>query len=114
LRCVHFHGGGVRPPTQNGWAVPPPEDRHTLLPKIKGRREGVEDATEEGTCDGVSEHEVTLTIRLGSTVDVESPSRVGLEWEGRTLSGGRARKGSGINQCNNKVGYVGVLSEVGG
>jgi hypothetical protein len=32
---------------------PPPKDRHTSLPKVKGRREGVEDDVEEGTSDGV-------------------------------------------------------------
>jgi hypothetical protein len=60
LRCERFRGGGVWPPTQNGWAVPPPKERHTLLTKVKGRREGVEDAVKEGTSDGVPEREVAL------------------------------------------------------
>jgi hypothetical protein len=77
LHCERFRGSGVWPPTQNGWAVPLPEDRHTLLPKLKGRREGVEDAVEEGTSDGVPEHEVALANSLGGTVGVESPSKVG-------------------------------------
>ena len=71
-----FHGSGVWPPTQNGWAVPPPEDRHTLLPKVKGRREGVEDAINEGTSDGVPKREVALANSIGGTVGVESPSGV--------------------------------------
>ena len=77
LRCVHFHGGGVRPPAQNGWATTPSEDRHTLLPKVKGRREGVEDAIEGGASDGIPEHVVALANRFGEFVGVESPSTVG-------------------------------------
>ncbi len=79
MRCVHFHGDGVWPPTQNGWAVPPPEDRGTLLPKVKGRREGVEDAIKEGTSDAVPKREVALANRIGGSVGfgIESPSRVG-------------------------------------
>ena len=63
--CTCFRGGGVWPPTQNGWAVPPPEDRHTSLPKVKGRREGVADAFKEMTSDGVPKHEVALANSLG-------------------------------------------------
>jgi hypothetical protein len=48
-----------------------------LLPKVKGRREGVEDAVEEGTSDGIPEHEVAPANRLGGSVGIESPSRVG-------------------------------------
>ncbi len=42
---------------------------------MKGRREGVEDATKEETIDGIPKHEVTLANSLGGTVGVESPSR---------------------------------------
>jgi hypothetical protein len=74
---VHFSDDGVRPPTQNGWAVPPLKDRHTVLPKVKGRREGVEDANKEGRSDGVPKHEFALANSLGGTVGIESPSTVG-------------------------------------
>ncbi len=66
------------------------KDRHTLPPKVKGRKEGVEDAVEEATSDGIPEHEIALTNSLGGTVAIESPSRV---WEGRTLSGGLGMQG---------------------
>jgi hypothetical protein len=58
-------------------AVPPSEDRHTLPPKVKGRREGVEDAIKEGTSDVIPKREVALANSLGGTVGIESPSRVG-------------------------------------
>jgi hypothetical protein len=74
---VRFHGGVVRPPTQNGWAVPSPKDRHTLLPKVKGRREGVEDAIKEGKDDSIPECDIAHTNSWGGTVGVESLSRVG-------------------------------------
>jgi hypothetical protein len=74
---MRFRGGGVGPPTQNGWTVPPPKDRHTLLPKVKGRREGVEDALKEETRGSIPEHEAALSNSLGGTVGIESPSRVG-------------------------------------
>ncbi len=74
---MHFHGGGVRPPAQNGWATTPSEDRHTLLPKVKGRREGVEDAIEGGASDGVPKRVVALANRFGGFVGVESPSTFG-------------------------------------
>jgi hypothetical protein len=48
-----------------------------LLPKVKGRREGVEDAIKEGASDGVPEHEVTLANRLDGSVGIGNPSRVG-------------------------------------
>ncbi len=74
---MHFPGGGVRPPAQNGWATTPSKDRHTLLPKVKGRREGVEDAVEGGASDGIPERVVALANRFGGFVGVESPSTVG-------------------------------------
>ncbi len=74
---MRVHGDGFRPPTQNGWATAPSNDSHTLLPKVKGRREGVEDAIGEGTSDGNPEHEVALANRLGGSVGIEKPSRVG-------------------------------------
>jgi hypothetical protein len=77
LHCVCFRDGGVRPPAQNGWATTPSEDRHTSLPKVKGRREGVEDAVEGGAIDGVPERVVALANRFGGFVGVESPSTVG-------------------------------------
>ena len=77
MRCERLHGGGVWPPTQNGWVVPPPENRHTSLPKVKGRREGIEGAIEEGTSDGVPKREVALANRFGGSVGIESPSTVG-------------------------------------
>ncbi len=49
-----------------------PKIRHTVLPKVKGRREGVEDAIKEG----IPACEVALAISIGGTVGVESPSRV--------------------------------------
>jgi hypothetical protein len=57
--------------------VPPLKDRHTLLSKVKGRREGVEDAVKKGTSDGAPDREVALANRLSGSVGVESPSRVG-------------------------------------
>jgi hypothetical protein len=48
-----------------------------LLPKVNCRREGVEDAVEEGTSDGVPEREVALANSLGGIVVIESPPRVG-------------------------------------
>ncbi len=63
MRRVRFRGGGVWPPTQNGWV---------LL-----RWEGVEDAGKEGISDGVPEHEVALASRLDGSVGIESPSTVG-------------------------------------
>jgi hypothetical protein len=76
LHFERFCGGRVWPQTQNRWAVPPPKDRHTSLPKVKGRREGVEDAVEEVTIHGIPEHEVPLANSLGDTVGVESSSGV--------------------------------------
>ncbi len=77
MHHVHFCGGEVGPPTQNGWAVPTPKDRQTLLPKLKGRREGVENTIKEGTSEGIPKGEVTLTNRLGGSVGIENPSRIG-------------------------------------
>jgi hypothetical protein len=74
---MRFRDGGVGPPTQNGWATPPPKDEHTLLPKVKGRREGVEDTIEEGASDGNSELEGALANSVDGTAGVESPSRIG-------------------------------------
>ncbi len=73
MHSVHFHGGGVRPPAQNGWATTPFKDRHSSLLKVKGRREGVEDAIEGGASDGVPEH---VGERFGG-FGIESPSLVG-------------------------------------
>jgi hypothetical protein len=72
---VRFCGGKVGQPTKNGWAVPPPEDRHTSLPKVKGRREGVEYAIKGETSDSIPEHEVVLTNSLDGSVGIETPSR---------------------------------------
>jgi hypothetical protein len=84
-----FRGGGVGPPTQNGWFGPPPrEGRHTLLTKVKGRREGVEDAVKEGKGDGVPDCEVASANSWCGTVGIESPSRGEQGWEGKTSSGG--------------------------
>ncbi len=65
MRHVHFRGGGVRPPAQNGWATTPSEDRRTSLPKVKGKREGVEDAVKGGASDGDPERVVALANRFG-------------------------------------------------
>ena len=75
--CVRFHCGGVRPLSQNGWATSPSKDCHTSLPKVKGRREGVKDAIEEGASDSIPKREVALANRLGGSVGIESPSTVG-------------------------------------
>ncbi len=48
-----------------------------LQRKVKGRREGVEDAVKEGAGDGVPEREVALANSVGGAVGVESPSFVG-------------------------------------
>jgi hypothetical protein len=48
-----------------------------VLTKLKGRREGVEDAVREGMSDSDPEREVALANRLGGSVGIESPSRVG-------------------------------------
>jgi hypothetical protein len=48
-----------------------------LLTKVKGRREGVEDAIKEGTSDSIPKHEVALANSLDGTLGIESPSRVG-------------------------------------
>jgi hypothetical protein len=48
-----------------------------LLPKVKGRREVVEDAIKERTSDGILECGVALANRVGDSVDIESPTRVG-------------------------------------
>ncbi len=77
MRRVCFRGGGGRPPAQNGWPTTPSKDRHTLLPKVKDRREGVEDAVKGGASDGVPERVVALANRFDGFVGVESPSRVG-------------------------------------
>jgi hypothetical protein len=77
LRRMHFRGGGVRPPAQNGWATTPSKDRHTSLPMVKGRREGVEDAVKEGSSDGIPERVAALANRFGGSVGVESHSTVG-------------------------------------
>ncbi len=74
---MRFRGGGVRPPAQNGWATTPSEDRHTLQPKVKGRREGVEDAIKGGASDGIPERVVTFANRFGGFVGIERPSTVG-------------------------------------
>jgi hypothetical protein len=47
-----------------------------LLPKVKGRREGVEDAIKRGASDGIPERVVALANRFGRFVGVESPSTV--------------------------------------
>ena len=75
MHCVRFCDGGL--PTQNGWAAPPPEDRSTSLLKVKGRREGLEDAVKGGASDGVPERVAALANRFGGFVGVESPSTVG-------------------------------------
>jgi hypothetical protein len=77
LRRECFAGGGVRPPAQNGWATTPSEDRHTSLPKVKGRREGGEDAVKGGASDGIPDGVVALANKFGGFVGVESPSTVG-------------------------------------
>jgi hypothetical protein len=48
-----------------------------LVPKVKGRREGVEDAVKGWAGDGIPEREVALTNRFGGSVGIESSSRVG-------------------------------------
>jgi hypothetical protein len=48
-----------------------------LLPKVKDRREGVEDAVKEGASDGIPEQVVALANRFGGFVGVESLSTVG-------------------------------------
>ncbi len=77
MHCVCFHGGGVRLPAQNGWATTPSEDRHTLLLKLKGRREGVEDAVKGGASDGIPERVAALVNRFSRFVGIKSPSTVG-------------------------------------
>jgi hypothetical protein len=104
---VRCRGGGVRPPAQNGWATTPSEDRHTLLPKVKGRREGVEDAVKEGASDGVPECVVSLANRFGEFVGVESPST------GIPCQEDWACKDGGGDQCDDEIRCVGVPSGVG-
>ena len=58
-------------------APPPDEERTTSPRKVKGRREGVEDAVKGGESDGVPERVVALANRFGGFVGVESPSTVG-------------------------------------
>ena len=77
MHRVRFRGGGVRPPAQNGWATTPSEDIHTLLLKVKGRKEGVEDAVKGGASDGVPERVVAHANRFSGFVGVESLSTVG-------------------------------------
>ncbi len=76
MHRVRFRGGGVRPPAQNGWATTPSEDRHTLLPKVTGRREGVEDAVEGGASDGIPERVVALANRFGGLLALKAPPQL--------------------------------------
>jgi hypothetical protein len=48
-----------------------------LLPKVKDRREVVEDAVKEEASDGTPEREVALANRFGGSASVESPSTIG-------------------------------------
>ncbi len=93
MRRVRFCGGGL--PTQNGLAVPPPEDRSTLLLKVKGRREGVGDVVKKVGGDDTNEQqgEVARANVVRVLVGVESPPSIGCGWESRTLSGGLGAQG---------------------
>jgi hypothetical protein len=71
VRSERFHGGGFWPPTQNGWAVPPPKDRSTSLLKVKGRREGVEDVVEEVGGDDTTEQQGEVARANVVTSEVE-------------------------------------------
>jgi hypothetical protein len=90
---VHFCGGGL--PTQNGWAVLPPKDSCTLLLKVKGRREGVEDVVRQVRDDNTTEQqgEVAPASVVRVLVGVESPPSIGCGWGGKTLSGGLGAQG---------------------
>ncbi len=85
---MRFFGGGL--PTQNGWAVPPPKDRSTLLLKVKGRREGVGNVVEKVRGENITEQqgEVARANVVRVLVGVRSPPSIGCGWEGKTLSGG--------------------------
>jgi hypothetical protein len=69
--------------------IPPPEDRSTLLLKVKGRREGVGDVVKKVGGDDTTEQqgEVARANVVRVLVGVGSPPSVGCGWEGRTLSG---------------------------
>jgi hypothetical protein len=73
--------GSVILQTQNGWAAPPPKDRHALLPKVKGRREGVEVAVvDEVVGDDTTEQqegEVACTNVVCVVVDIGNPPSIG-------------------------------------
>ncbi len=113
MHRMRFRGGGVRPPAQNGWATTPSKDRHTSLLKVKGRREGVEDAIKGGASDGIPERVVALANRLSGLLVLKAPPQLD---EGERVGPHQedwARKDDGGNQCNDKVGRVGVPSGVG-
>ncbi len=59
---MHFCEGSVIPQTQHGWAAPPPKDRHILLPKVKGRREGVKDVAEESVRNNATEQQGEVAL----------------------------------------------------
>ena len=90
---MRFFGVGL--PTQNGWAVPPPKDRSTLLLKVKGRREGVQDVVKKVGGDDTTEQqgEVARANVVRVLVGVGSPPSIGCGWEGRTSSGGLGVQG---------------------
>ncbi len=48
-----------------------------MLPKVKGKREGVDDVVKEGTSDGVPKCEDAVANSLDGTVGIESPPKVG-------------------------------------
>ncbi len=90
---MRFCGGGL--PAQNGWAVPPPEDRSTSLLKVKGRMERVGDVVEKVGGDDTTEQqgEVARTNVVRVLVGIGSPPSIGCGWEGRTSSGGLGVQG---------------------
>jgi hypothetical protein len=72
-----------------------PEDRSTLLLKVKGRRERLGDVVEKVEGDDTTEQqgEVARANMVRVLVGVGSPPSVGCGWEGRTLSGGLGTRG---------------------
>jgi hypothetical protein len=91
---------------------PSPRNRSFLLLKVKGRREGVEDVIKVGTSDGIFKHKALLPTGLVALLLSKAPPELDEGGRVEPCQEDWVRKVSGIGQCNNKVGHVGVPSGV--
>ncbi len=89
LHCIHFRGGSVIPRTQYGRAASPLEDKHTLLPKVKARREGLEVVIDDVSNDTTEQQgDVACASVVCVVVGIGSPPSICWGLEGSTSSWG--------------------------